>query len=240
MSDAGEIIKSGAADKLADIIHKLAGPMAEEIGQLLADKIKVYRLKNLIAVGKKIQKILAEAHLSPDAVPPRLFLPILEAASIESDETLQDLWAGLLASASDESDSLSPSFIETLKQLTPAEAKTLNKSFDFAKTREGFTLGLTNTVLLSDSTFPLSTREIETFERLGLIRREYDLQQGGRHKSGSNLFKIESQMKQLYNFSRSLSANALPELTYEFKFTEYGVRFMKACRGPKKDDAPST
>jgi hypothetical protein len=36
MTDAGEIIKSGAADKLADIIHKLAGPMAKEFGAMLA------------------------------------------------------------------------------------------------------------------------------------------------------------------------------------------------------------
>jgi hypothetical protein len=40
MSDAAEIIKSGAFDKLADVAHKLAGPMAEELGLLMADKVK--------------------------------------------------------------------------------------------------------------------------------------------------------------------------------------------------------
>lgn len=52
MSDAGEIIKSGAFDKLADIVRKLAGPMAEEVGLLMADKIKVYRVKNWVNVVK--------------------------------------------------------------------------------------------------------------------------------------------------------------------------------------------
>ena len=240
MSDAGEIIKSGAFDKLADIIHKLAGPMADEIGLLMADKIRVYRVRNWVNVVKKTQRILAEAHISPEAVPPRLFLPILEASSIESDETLQDLWAGVLASASEESDSLSPSFIETLKQLTPAEAKALNKYFDPNKFKKSIRLGEGFILPFDGPPGDAPSRlETETFERLGLIRREYDLQQGG-HDSVSHLFNIESQTKLLYNFSRSLSANALPELTYEFKFTEYGIRFMKACRGPKKDDAPST
>ncbi|WP_211256505.1 Abi-alpha family protein [Edaphobacter aggregans] len=59
-------------------------------------------------------------------MPPRLFLPILEASSVEGDETLQDLWAGLLATASQQTDSVSPSFIETLKQLTPDEARQLD------------------------------------------------------------------------------------------------------------------
>src|SRR5579864_2267140 len=75
MSEAGEIIKSGAADKLADIIHKLAGPMAEEIGLLMADTIKVYRVKNWLKVAEKTQALLGKAKLPPTAVPPRLFLP---------------------------------------------------------------------------------------------------------------------------------------------------------------------
>src|ERR1022692_2189899 len=108
MSDASEIIKSGAFDKLADVVHKLAGPMAEECGLLLADKVRVYRVKNWVSVVTKTQKILSDAKLPPNAVPPRMFLPILEASSLEEDEALQGLWAGLLATASQQADSVSP------------------------------------------------------------------------------------------------------------------------------------
>ena len=31
MSEAGEIIKSGAVEKIADLVNKLAGPMADEV-----------------------------------------------------------------------------------------------------------------------------------------------------------------------------------------------------------------
>ena len=66
MTDAGEIIKSGAFDKLADIIHKLAGPMAEEVGQMMGDRMKLYALKNWIDVVKRGQQILADAPFLPE------------------------------------------------------------------------------------------------------------------------------------------------------------------------------
>lgn len=49
----------------------------------------------------------------------------MDASSIEDDETLQEMWAGLLATASQQTNTISPSFIETLKQLTPDDARHL-------------------------------------------------------------------------------------------------------------------
>jgi Abortive infection alpha len=235
MSDAGEIIKSGAFNKLADIAHKLAGPLAEELGLMMADKVKLYRLKNWVNVVRKAEKILNEAHLPPNAVPPRMFLPILEASSVEDDETLQGLWAGLLASASEQSDSLSPSFVETLKQLTPSEAKNLHSLF--AKRDSVYALGAPNDMHLKlagnldHAKFNLMT---ETFERLGLIRRQYDLQKplagllGGLPRER---FLPERWRSRFGEFDEE---EPLPELTYKFEFTEYGIQFMNACLGPQK------
>src|SRR5690348_1104433 len=123
MNEASEIIKSGAAEKIADLVNKLAGPLAEEAGLMLGDKVRVHRVKNWIATTQKTERLLREAGVSPRAVPPRLFLPIMEACSVEDNETLQDMWAGLLASASRKPDDVSPSFVETLKQLVPHEAR---------------------------------------------------------------------------------------------------------------------
>jgi hypothetical protein len=43
MNEISEIVRSGAADKMADLIHKLAGPMAEEFGLMLGDRVRAYR-----------------------------------------------------------------------------------------------------------------------------------------------------------------------------------------------------
>ena len=90
--------------------------------------VPVYRVKNLIQTVQKTKRMLKEACLPESAVPPRLFLSIMEACSVEDNESLQDMWAGLLASASEHTDAISPSFIETLKQLNPDEGRCLKLS----------------------------------------------------------------------------------------------------------------
>jgi AcrR family transcriptional regulator len=79
---------------------------------------------------KRIRKIVER----PPMPSPRLLLPIMEASSVEDNETLQDMWAGLLATASQETDAVWPSFVETLKQLTPDEARYLQRLHDHALT----------------------------------------------------------------------------------------------------------
>jgi hypothetical protein len=127
MTDEGDIVTSGAGEKIGDLVNKLAGPLAEEVGMMLGDKIRVYRVKNWIKTCQKTEHVLRDAGLPANAVPPRLFLPIMEAASVEDNETIQDMRAGLLATASQDTDAVSPSFVETLKQLTPAEARYLQR-----------------------------------------------------------------------------------------------------------------
>lgn len=234
MSDAGEIIKSGAFDKLADVAQKLAGPLAEELGLMMADKVKLYRLKNWINVVERANKILQEAKLPPNAVPPRMFLPIFEASSVESDETLQDLWAGLLVSASEKSDSLSPSFVETLKQLTPTEAKAMDTLFASTKILKYPWIPCDMRSLIAgilSINFDLVT---ETFERLGLIRRRYDLQKPNSGLSGWYNINQFLPYRWQSRFGTTSEEDPLPELTYRFEFTEYGIQFMRACRRPQK------
>jgi len=236
MSDASEIIKSGAADKLADIVHKLAGPLAEEYGQILADKAKVYRLKNWVNVVTKTQKILSDAELPPNAVPPRMFLPIIEASSLEDDETLQDLWAGLLATASQQADSVSPSFVETLKQLTPDEARHLQRVY---KTHQGIRkqerlvgTPLNASAFRVDEGAPPGASE--TFRRLGLIEKDFDVE-----------LRKGSMRRQVTNLAKTIDAIELaidsiePEISYSYLVTRYMDSFLEACNGPRPSVEPS-
>ncbi|MGD0546975.1 MAG: Abi-alpha family protein [Terracidiphilus sp.] len=235
MNNAVEIVKSSAFDKLADIIHKLAGPMAEELGFMMGDKVRAYRVSNWVNVVRKTEKILAEANLPPKAVPPRMFIPILEASSIENDETLQDLWAGLLASASEEADSLSPSFIETLKQLTPGEAVTLESLYDYSQSIADTAHGmpdLINWFSLSPS-IEANRLAVESFIRIGIIWRHYDLQSGYEIFHQSNGLSGQTGFEAYAGEPLRIGIGDLPILTYGLEFTEYGIRFMQACQGPK-------
>lgn len=225
MSDASEIIKSEAVDKLADIFHKLAGPLAEEYGLLLADKAKIYRVKNWISVITKTQKILSDAKLPPNTVPPRKFLPILESSSLEDDKTLQGLWAGLLATASQQTDSVSPSFIETLKQLAPNEARHLDhvyKSIQGSRNQKTLAnLPVTPYAFTERWGAPPDVSS-DTFERLGLIRRDFDVRQRNRSSRSWEPSTIEEAMDAVE-----------PEMRYQFVLTRYAVSFLEACNGPR-------
>ena len=80
-------------------------------------------------------------------IPLKLAIPLLEAASLEDDDSLQDLWARLLVNAGNEQSrtTLQRAFISILEQLTPLEASILQKiySLPYEKTRHsGVNVGL--------------------------------------------------------------------------------------------------
>jgi hypothetical protein len=197
--------------------------------------------------------MLSNAGLPENAVPPRIFLPILDASSLEIDESLQHLWAGLLASASQKSDGLSPSFIETLKQLTPHEARTLNACYELVEDIPAFYIWtedeLKKLLCLDDDAirFTLTT---DAFERLGLFTRVYNLQERQSLTSYTvTMPKIGNDLvpggitwidnANWFAGSQSSGTDAeLPELTYKLTFTRYGLEFIKACRGPEAEQPP--
>jgi hypothetical protein len=63
----------------------------------------------------------------PQPVEPKILLPLVQAASLEADETLVEKWAALLANAADPTQKakVQPSFVEAVRQLTPADAQLL-------------------------------------------------------------------------------------------------------------------
>ncbi len=197
-------------DLIMDFASRVGGPAADEFGLFLGDKVRAWRIANAVNLYTRTKRILEEAGLPANAVPPRLFLPLIEAASIEDNESLQEMWAGLLAAATQSPDTVSPSFVETLKQMTPNEARYIDKIYcDRTNRKNSYRMPL-------DSQFPpgIFTEKAgapkglssETYERLGIIRREYGMtQEGGEPEVGSIL-----------------------------RFTKYGTAFLWACHGPRK------
>jgi len=208
MSDLNETI-----NKAADLVHRLAGPVCDDIGAMISDSIKPYRARNLVNTLKKTERILRDAALPANAVPTRLLFPIAEASSIEDNETLQEKWAGLLATASQETDAVSPSFIETLKQMTPDEAKFIEKLYDARTDPSRPTwLGLNSQLHFAQFTEEAGAPKgisSETYERLGILKREWGMTKddGGEPDVGSII-----------------------------RFSNYGKAFLNACRGPVKKE----
>jgi Abortive infection alpha len=177
---------------------------------------------------------LRDAGLQANPVPPRLLLPIFDNCSVEDNDDLQELWAGLLASASQETDSLSPSFIETLKQLTPEEAKHYDQIFvEVSKLhKSNLTGGDPIPYQAFTDAWKAPKGVLETYERLGLIRRDYDVKM----KSGSWITYDVKDMKSTVEEIESALEDMEAEVRYQHLFTAYGLNFLKACRGPGKQE----
>ena len=109
-----------ALEAAKELISKLLGPSAEEVGLLLQDRVRQYRLRNQLKVLGKTQQILVESGIEPKSVPLRILVPLLEAASLNDDENLSERWATLLANASlgNPSINLYPTFVRILDEIS--------------------------------------------------------------------------------------------------------------------------
>ncbi|MDP2241886.1 MAG: Abi-alpha family protein [Burkholderiales bacterium] len=122
------------------ISRYVAGSIEQGMG-IFEDKLKYMRWERQVRLMQRSEQLLLEAGLTRPtrAIPLKLAIPLLEAASLEDDDYLQDLWARLLVNAANGGShvSLHRAYIAVLEQLTPLEAVILQKiySLPFDETR---------------------------------------------------------------------------------------------------------
>ena len=94
------------------VVRAIAGPGSRELGMVLSDRVKFWRLNNLISISEKFDRICKEKNLSPTnlrSLTIAVGLPMLEHAANEEEDELQELWANLMVSATTNSESLEDS-----------------------------------------------------------------------------------------------------------------------------------
>ncbi len=114
-----------AAERAKGILQTLFGPAAEQAGLMLGESVGAVRHKNLVDIVLKADQKLKDAGLPPQRVPLKIIHPLLEAASFESEPSLQEKWAALLASASAMQTEVPPFFSDILRQLSSADVRFL-------------------------------------------------------------------------------------------------------------------
>ena len=118
-------VESGS--DLARFVGKALGTVPEDaVGLRGGDHPHELRIRVMDKISRKTEEILRKRGVeNPEPIGPKALLPALEAASEETDETLQDMWANLLANAMDpnKDTSLQRIFIEALGQMEPIDAQ---------------------------------------------------------------------------------------------------------------------
>ena len=126
---APEIAKS-----IKEFALKIFGPGAEQVGMIVGDWARLWRLNNLISINGKWERICREKGIDPADGRHLSFavgLPLLEKASYHDDDFLQERWAHLIASSLCSDDraasdfSLEITYIEILNQLSRLDCEVL-------------------------------------------------------------------------------------------------------------------
>jgi hypothetical protein len=104
-------------------LTQFVGPAFKHLGEQALERAK--------QVASKAADLLAAVGREPQPVEPKLLLPLVQAASLETDPVLSAHWAALLANAADPIQQIAvhPSYADILRQITPTEAKLLSELF---------------------------------------------------------------------------------------------------------------
>ena len=128
MSEAGKEVLDRAIQGVSDFLSIVCRPCCEELGLMLKDKVREWRLNNVIKVIEKSQHKLSfeggELNLRAN---PRVALSIMDECSIVDDDELQNLWAGLFVSSctADGKDDSNMNFVDLIRRMSSVEARIL-------------------------------------------------------------------------------------------------------------------
>ena len=138
VQEVGRAVTTGikAGEKAGAYIANMFGTVPQDaVGLLGGDYLHEIRLRNFERIHEKTSDILRARGVTKEAIPisPRIGVPFLEAASMESGEDLQDIWAQLIANARDPNrdTSLQRGFIEALSSFEPIDALILGFLSEF-------------------------------------------------------------------------------------------------------------
>ena len=142
--EAGKAIQevSKATGKAVDLAEKfgafisrfVAGPLEQGVG-LFEDKLRYLRWERQVRLMDRAEQLMSSIGQSVPTkpIPLKLAIPLFQAASLEDDDYIQDMWAKLLvnASISERKIELRRAHIDILERLSPFEALILKKIYDF-------------------------------------------------------------------------------------------------------------
>ena len=120
-----------AAKQGQDFIAAAAGRPGESIGTILGSWLQ-RRIKNAETIGNKAHLVLLDLGLKQKELPFNVVQPLLESATLQEDPNLQNVWANLLANASDprQEGLINAVFPYILRDLGHREVKFLDSLYD--------------------------------------------------------------------------------------------------------------
>lgn len=165
----GHVIKT-STDGVSAFLSRICLPAAEEFGLLLRDKVSAWRAKNAVAIAEKAEAAFNRLpNPSNRHAHPRIVGAIIENGSWTDEVDVQDMWAGLLASACTESGRSQENliYVNLLAQLTTSQARLLAFSCEKAqkfKSETGLILARELTATVEEMIAASGTKDIHALD----------------------------------------------------------------------------
>lgn len=176
MKESKEInIKSSTIEKglelAKDFLGKLISPTVEEVGLLISDNVKFLRFKNQVRILLKAKDYVAQHNISLKEIPIKILVPLLDKASLEDNEELQDKWAKMLTNMVDSEQNLQNHiFPYTLSQISIEEfhalKELLHEEFQYREVKKELT------ALQTDDKFAMKAENKKLKEKINQTEQD--------------------------------------------------------------------
>lgn len=159
-----------ATQKFGAYTAKLIKEPAGTVIGILEDRLKFIRWERQLRFADKLEEIVRERNLEGKItpIPPKFALPIIENATLEEEDFLQDMWAKLMveAGAPQSKKRVRTAFIEIIKQLEVVDAKLLEAFYQEALSELEKTRKAHKESAFTPVDMPLSTIRIARSKRI--------------------------------------------------------------------------
>ncbi len=213
-----------AVNKVGSFLSKALGEPIEEAIGMIGDKLKFMRWERQIRLIDKVEEISQNRKIigKEIPIPPKLFIPIMENASLEDNNTLQDIWARLIVSSQDEktSKNVRVAYIDIIKQLEDVDVMFLDKLYNWYQdyTKQ-------NNILDENFYTKLTFSKDNIIKSLDLSEFEYQ-------SIVDNLMRvrcIRSEIKIITSIMAGNEAMTIDKGYNSLQLTALGVNFIQIC-----------
>lgn len=211
------------SEKIGGFVAKVLGEPIETAAGILGDKLKFMRWERQNRLVDRVNEINHQRGIEGKEipVPPKLAIPIIENASLEENDLLQDLWAKLISSAQskESSSSVRSAFIDIIKQLEVIDVLLLSAMFD------GYVNAVGKESIHSQSPSRIAFSKQNIMSALKINDQTYE-------DAVDNLMRvrcIRSEVKVMGGISMGGESATIDKGYDSLCLTSLGVRFVIAC-----------
>jgi hypothetical protein len=211
------------SEKVGGFLSKVLGEPIETATGILGDKLKFIRWERQVRLVDKVQQINRKRGIEGKEIPvsPKLAIPMLENASLEENDILQDLWAKLMSSAQGKftSSAVRSAFIDIIKQLEVIDVQLLNFLFD------GYVKAVGEANIHNGTPRRISFAKANILSALNITEQVYE-------ESADNLMRVRclcSEVKVMGGVSIGGERATIDKGYDSLCLTSLGVRFTIAC-----------